>query len=149
MVKKKTEEKTEKIEEKNDAVSPQLAEASKIDDLPDEEALIEKPKEGLAVEMGEVKELEQEIVEEIKKKSSFEKEAWKPKTSLGMKIKSGEVTSIDYILDKRIKILEPEIVDALVPNLTTDLLMVGQSKGKFGGGQKRGFKQTQKKTQEG
>ena len=33
--------------------------------------------------------------------------------------------------------------------MATDLLMVGQSKGKFGGGQKRIFKQTQKKTQEG
>ena len=35
------------------------------------------------------------------------------------------------------------------PNLSTDLLMVYQSKGKFGGGSKRIFKQTQKKTQEG
>lgn len=118
------------------------------EELPDE-SLIEKPAEGLAVELGEVKELEEEIVEEAKKKGSFEKEAWKPKTSLGMKIKSGEIKSIDYVLDRRIKILEPEIVEALLPNLTTDLLMIGQSKGKFGGGQKRVFKQTQKKTAEG
>ncbi|MBI2652433.1 30S ribosomal protein S5 [Candidatus Woesearchaeota archaeon] len=111
--------------------------------------LIEKPKEGLAVELGEVKELEEEVVEEVKKKGAFEKETWKPKTSLGIRVKNGEVSYIDYILDKRIKILEPEIVNALLPNLTTDLLMVGQSKGKFGGGQKRVFKQTQKKTQEG
>jgi len=143
MAKKKTEEKIEKTEE------PNAIEAAKVEDLPDEEALIEKPKEGLAVELGEVKELEEEIVEEIKKKGLFEKETWKPKTSLGMKVKNGEISSIDYVLDKRIKILEPEIVDALVPNLTTDLLMVGQAKGKFGGGQKRVFKQTQKKTQEG
>ena len=115
----------------------------------EEEAIIEKPQEGLATELGEVKELEQVIVEEVKQKGSFEKESWKPKTSLGMKVKSGEITNIDYALDKRIKILEPEIVDALVANLETDLLMVGQSKGKFGGGQKRIFKQTQKKTQEG
>ena len=59
------------------------------------------------------------------------------------------MSNIDYALDKRIRILEPEIVDALLHNLTTDLLMVGQAKGKFGGGQKRIFKQTQKKTQEG
>src|SRR3989338_7738189 len=117
--------------------------------LDTEEALIEKPKEGLVAEMGEVKELEEVVVEEVKKKGAFEKEAWKPKTSLGMKVKNSEVTNIDYILDKRIKILEPEIVDALLPNLTIDLLMIGQSKGKFGGGQKRVFKQTQKKTAEG
>lgn len=114
-----------------------------------EEVLIEKPQEGLATELGEVKELEEEIVEEVKKKGVFEKELWKPKTSIGMKVKNGEIQNIDYILDKRIKILEPEIVDALLSNLTTDLLMVGQSKGKFGGGQKRVFKQTQKKTAEG
>ncbi len=138
---KKKEEIAEKAEEKE-----KLPE--KIEDL-QEEALIEKPKEGLAVELGEVKELEEEIVEEVKKKGAFEKETWKPKTSLGMKVKSGEITSLDYVLDKRIKILEPEIVDALLTPSTTDLLMVGQSKGKFGGGQKRVFKQTQKKTQEG
>ena len=79
----------------------------------------------------------------------FDKEAWKPKTSLGMKVKTGEIDNIDYILDNRFKILENEIVDILMPNLTTDLLLIGQSKGKFGGGQRRVFRQTQKKTQEG
>jgi len=137
-----------KIEQKA-AEQAEPAESPKIEELQEEEALIEKPKEGLAVELGEVKELEEEVVEEIKKKGAFEKEAWKPKTSLGMKVKNGELNSIDYILDRRIKILEPEIVETLLPNLTTDLLMIGQAKGKFGGGQKRVFKQTQKKTQEG
>ncbi|MBI2101569.1 30S ribosomal protein S5 [Candidatus Woesearchaeota archaeon] len=135
MAKKKTEEKK--------------AEEPKIEELQEEEALVEKPKEGLATELGEVKEIEEVIVEEVKKKGAFEKESWKPRTSLGLKVKNGEVTGIDYVLDSRIKILEPEVVDALLPNLSTDLLMVGQSKGKFGGGQKRIFKQTQKKTQEG
>ena len=137
MAREKTEEKTGKKEE------------AKTVELQEEEGLIEKPKEGLATELGEVKELEEEIVEEVKKKGIFEKEVWKPKTSLGAKVKSGEIKDIEYVLDKRIKILEPEIVDILLPNLTTELLMVGQAKGKFGGGQKRIFKQTQKKTQEG
>ncbi len=124
-------------------------EIAKVEELQDEEVLIEKPKESLATDLGEVKELEEEIVEEVKKKVIFEKEAWIPKTSLGMKVKNGLINDINYILDKRIKILESEIVNTLLPNLTTDLLMVGQSKGKFGGGQKRIFKQTQKKTAEG
>ena len=110
-----------------------------LPEIQEEEAIIEKPVEGLAVEMGEVKEIEEIIVEETKKKEAFEKESWKPKTSLGIKVKKGDVTSIDYALDQRIKILEPEIVDALLPNLATELLMVGQAKGKFGGGQKRIF----------
>lgn len=79
----------------------------------------------------------------------FDKESWKPKTSLGMKVKSGEIDSIDYILDNRLKILESEIINILMPDLNVDLLLVGQSKGKFGGGQRRVFRQTQKKTQEG
>ena len=82
-------------------------------------------------------------------KAEFDKEGWKPKTSLGKKVKDGEINDIDQILDKEGKILEHEIVDVLLPNLSTDLLMIGQSKGKFGGGSRRVFKQTQKKTQEG
>lgn len=140
MARKKSEEKPKESKK---------PEHGKAEILQDEEVLIEKPKEGLATELGEVKELEEEIVDEVKRKAALEKEAWKPKTSLGMKVKNGEVVDIDYILDKRINIIEPEIVDFLLLNLATDLLMVGQSKGKFGGGQKRIFKQTQKKTQEG
>jgi small subunit ribosomal protein S5 len=74
---------------------------------------------------------------------------WKPKTSLGRQVKEGVITNIDEILDKGQVILESEISDVLLPGLGSDLLMVGQSKGKFGGGSRRVFRQTQKKTQEG
>lgn len=94
-------------------------------------------------------ELEEEKIEAAIPRGQFNKESWKPKTSLGLKVKSGEINSIEYILDNRLKILEHEIVDALIPNLIVDLLLVGQSKGKFGGGQRRVFRQTQKKTEEG
>ena len=76
-------------------------------------------------------------------------EAWKPKTDLGRRVKAGEITSIDQILDAGQRIMEQEIVDYLLGDLSSDLLMIGQSKGKFGGGQRRAFKQTQKKTAEG
>jgi small subunit ribosomal protein S5 len=79
----------------------------------------------------------------------FDKEGWKPKTGLGEKVKSGEINDIDMVLDNGIKILENEIVDILLPGLETDLLLIGQAKGKFGGGKRRVFKQTQKKTREG
>src|SRR3989338_821004 len=103
----------------------------------------------------EVEEIQETLVEGKKRsssrhgKESFEKESWMPRTSLGMEVKKGTITDISEILDNGRNIRESEIVDALLPNLTVDLLMVGQSKGKFGGGQKRVFKQTQKKTQEG
>ncbi len=83
------------------------------------------------------------------KKPTFDKEAWKPRTELGLKVKSGEVKDIDEILTKGGNIGEAEIVDVLIPNLETDLLLIGQAKGKFGGGQRRVFRQTQKKTREG
>lgn len=76
-------------------------------------------------------------------------EDWKPKTKLGKDVKSGKVTSINEILSTGTPILEPQITEILLPNMENDLLMVGQSKGKFGGGQKRAFRQTQKKTPEG
>jgi len=94
-----------------------------------------------------------------KKKSSFKKRdsasvveadvsGWKPKTELGQKVKDKHITSIDEILDRSFRIMEPEIVDSLL-KLEQDLLEVGQSKGKFGGGARRVFRQTQKKTKEG
>ena len=44
-------------------------------------------------------------------------EDWEPKTKLGMAVKNGEISSIDEILDKGKAILEPEIVDMLIPDL--------------------------------
>jgi len=76
-------------------------------------------------------------------------ENWVPKTKLGRMVKEGIIKNIDEILDNGLKIKESEIVDYLIPNLETDLVLIGQSKGKFGGGKRRAFKQTQKKTGEG
>ena len=86
---------------------------------------------------------------EKREAKEFDKEAWKPKTELGRKVKSGEIKDIDEILDTGKVILEAEIVDVLLPGLENELLLVGQSKGKFGGGSRRIFRQTQKKTREG
>jgi len=82
-------------------------------------------------------------------RKGFDTSSWKPKTELGEKVKNGEIRDIDEILSKGLNIREAEIVDVLVPDLETDLLLIGQAKGKFGGGQRRVFRQTQKKTREG
>ncbi|MGM5483873.1 MAG: 30S ribosomal protein S5, partial [Nanobdellota archaeon] len=74
---------------------------------------------------------------------------WVPKTEIGKKVQDGEINDIDHIITAGKKILEDKIVDTLVPDLEKDLLLIGQSKGKFGGGQRRAFRQTQKKTKEG
>ena len=73
---------------------------------------------------------------------------WEPKTKLGREVKDGKIKSIDEILDNKKKILESEIVDSLM-EVKSDLVNIGQSKGKFGGGKRRIWRQTQRKTKEG
>jgi small subunit ribosomal protein S5 len=109
----------------------------------------EQSKQDVIEEVLEVEITPEEVPTGIVKTKEFDKEAWQPKTELGKKVKSGEIKNIDEILDKGFKILEPEIVDILVPNLQSDLLAIGQSKGKFGGGKRSIWRQTQKKTKEG
>ncbi|MEK6937484.1 MAG: 30S ribosomal protein S5 [Nanoarchaeota archaeon] len=86
-----------------------------------------------------------EGIEEVPDQQS----SWNPVTELGRRIKKGEITDIDEFFQQGYRIMEAEIVDALLPELGEELLLVGQAKGKFGGGQRRIFKQTQKKTSEG
>ena len=86
---------------------------------------------------------------ERREEPEFDPASWKPKTALGKLVKEEKITDIEQILDNGLKILEPEIVEMLMPNLESDLLLIGQSKGKFGGGKRRVFRQTQKKTKEG
>lgn len=75
-------------------------------------------------------------------------DAWVPKTELGKEVRAGKIKKIDEIFESGRKILEPEIVDLLL-KLRVELLDIGQAKGKFGGGKRRAWKQTQKKTKEG
>ena len=74
---------------------------------------------------------------------------WVPRTELGKAVRAGKIKNIDEVLDEGKKIMEPEIVDLLIPGLHSDTLFIGQAKGKFGGGKRRAFRQTQKKTKEG
>jgi len=89
--------------------------------------------------------IEDAKIEKVKEEVS----AWKPLTDIGRKVKGGEITDINFIFDRGLRIKEYQIVDALIDNLEADLLLIGQSKGKFGGGKRKAFRQTQKKTQEG
>jgi len=87
------------------------------------------------------------VGEAIKTQSQVMLDSWVPKTELGKLVRNGKIKSIDEILDKGLKILEPEIVDSLLV-LNTELLNTGQAKGKFGGGKRRTWRQTQKKTED-
>lgn len=74
--------------------------------------------------------------------------SWVPKTQVGKDVKSGALTDIDTILDDGRRILEQEIVETLL-TLESDLIEIGQAKGKFGGGKRRAWRTTQRKTMEG
>ena len=138
MSEEKTKEKPEEAEQENQEAPPEEQKEE------DEDMTKETPEE--AEEVEEVKDEEQLAKE---KKTVQNIEGWKPRTQIGKKVKLGEIKDIDAILDTGHHILEAEIVDALFPTIESDLLLIGQSKGKFGGGQRRIFKQTQKKTKEG
>ncbi len=73
---------------------------------------------------------------------------WNAKTKLGKDVKEGKIKDIDEILSSGKKIMEEQIIDTLI-NVKSDLIAIGQSKGKFGGGKRRAWRQTQKKTKEG
>jgi small subunit ribosomal protein S5 len=104
------------------------------------------------------KEIDKDLTKKVDKRTEREIErdsalasalaAWVPKTKLGKEVKEKTIKNIDEILDSNKKILEEQIVDSLL-SLQSDLMFIGQSKGKFGGGKRRAWKQTQRKTKEG
>ncbi|MBI4406729.1 30S ribosomal protein S5 [Candidatus Micrarchaeota archaeon] len=49
---------------------------------------------------------------------------WIPKTELGRKVASGELTSIESVFQSGKKVLEPEIIDALLPDLQEEVLEI-------------------------
>ena len=51
-------------------------------------------------------------------------ESWEPKTNLGRMVKSGEITNISQIFEMGRPILEPEIVDSLLPELYSSTLEI-------------------------
>ena len=141
----------EKIKEKSsktEEVTGEMIESEIVKEIIEEE----KEKKGLIKEIEEKDKLvavdESRIVRRGEKSREQIISAWEPKTQLGKDVKDSKIKNIDEILDKKKKILESEITDFLL-NLKSDLLAIGQSKGKFGGGKRRAWRQTQRKTQEG
>lgn len=124
-----------------------------IEAVPEEMAKIDVEKE-IEKAVGAVEEVkEKRFKRKSREEMAAEKAksalaAWIPKTKLGKLVREGKEKNFDKILEKDKKILEPEIADLLL-HLESDLLLIGQAKGKFGGGKRRAWKQTQKKTMEG
>ncbi len=98
------------------------------DDNNNEETEVEKVPVVVPIAPEEVREIIPEVppVEE-------RRITWTPRTSLGRQVLEGKFTSIDEIILSGKKIIEPEIVDHLVPNLQSELILIGGRAGKGGG----------------
>jgi len=67
---------------------------------------------------------------------------WIPKTELGQRVLKGEFKDLGSILAKGLMIMEPEIVDYLVPDLKQEVIYIGGSPGKGGGIRRTATKRT-------
>ena len=148
MVKKEKSEK-EKLEESRKIEEPieekKMEKVIKEEERQEKEELMRKKEEGMSIK--EKRAMRSEERDRLAREESLS--SWKPKTQLGKLVKAGKIKNMQEIFDKGYKIVEPQIVDTLIPNLKSELLLLGQSKGKFGGGKRRFWRQTQKKTSEG
>jgi len=67
-------------------------------------------------------------------------ENWEPKTKLGKAVKKSEITDIDVILESGEKILEPEIVDMLIPDIKAETILVSPTQRTTDSGRKVSFR---------
>ncbi len=49
-------------------------------------------------------------------------EEWEPRTRLGHMVKNGEITDISQVFTSGLPLMEPEIVDVLLPDLTEEVI---------------------------
>ncbi len=65
---------------------------------------------------------------------------WVPRTTLGRLVANGEITSIEQVFQNHYRILEPEIVDRLLPNLEQEVIDVKLVQRQTDAGEKTRFK---------
>ena len=67
-------------------------------------------------------------------------EEWVPKTRLGKMIQEGKITSVEEVFLSGLKISEPQIVDALIPDLQEEVINVNLVQKQTDAGEKSRFK---------
>jgi small subunit ribosomal protein S5 len=68
------------------------------------------------------------------------KDNWTPKTELGRLVKSGEITTLEQIIDTGKPMLEAEIVDVLLSNLRAETLLIKSTQRATDSGRKMQFR---------
>lgn len=66
--------------------------------------------------------------------------AWTPRTKLGKMVQEGKVISIDEVFTQGLKMMEHQIVDALLPNLQHEVLEIGFVQKQTDAGEKSRFR---------
>ena len=62
---------------------------------------------------------------ERRRREEREEPPWVPRTKLGKQVAEGKITSLDEIFQMGLKLREPEIVKALLPDLKSEVVSVG------------------------
>jgi small subunit ribosomal protein S5 len=65
---------------------------------------------------------------------------WIPKTKLGKMVQSGQILSLDDVFTQGLRVMEPEIVDVLLPDLKQEVLGIGFVQKQTDAGEKSRFK---------
>jgi len=113
-----------------------MVEEEKLDKNNKEESKPEEEKKIVSEENAGEKKIEKlEGVKEVEIKESIPEslENWQPKTKLGRDVFEGKIMDINEILDSGQRIREYEILDKLVPNMKSELILIGGRTGKGGG----------------
>jgi len=76
----------------------------------------------------------------IKREASESLEQWVPRTRLGKMIQEGRVTSIEEVFMEGLQIREPQIVDALLPDLQEEVININLVQKQTDAGEKSRFK---------
>lgn len=100
-------------------------------DVKNGEAVVEEALEKIIAV--EPKASEEVVVEEVIQRRPESLESWTPRTALGRDVVAGKHTSLNDILDMGLKIMEPQIVDYLMPEVLHEIIFIGGSPGKGGG----------------
>ncbi len=120
----------EKRKEKHEETRKEIEKEEEMEETAEEK---EEEKTDEEIEK-EVKEPEEKLIKkEVAKRVGEELAEWVPKTELGKEVVKGKYKDLKELLDKGGIILEPEIVDYLVPEIKEELIYVGGTPGKGGG----------------
>jgi small subunit ribosomal protein S5 len=65
---------------------------------------------------------------------------WVPKTKLGKMVQSGQALSLDDVFTQGLRVMEPEIVDVLLPGLKQEVLGIGFVQKQTDAGEKSRFR---------